>query len=106
MLISIPLIQAVMSWHDFRYIRVMENSGTSLKDRIEELEKGEIIKALKECDWIMARAAKKLGITERIIGYKINKYGLRVNEVRWSGGAAEEPDDSQEQKGSHEAVTK
>jgi len=43
----------------------------SLKDRIEEIEKNEIIKALDECDWVMARAAKRLGITERMIGYKI-----------------------------------
>ncbi len=55
----------------------------TLKDRIQELERGEIIKALKECDWIMARAARKLGITERIIVYKINKYGIRKKEVRW-----------------------
>jgi Nif-specific regulatory protein len=61
----------------------MEHSGTSLKDRIEELERAEIIKALKECNWIMARAAKMLGITERMIGYKIRKYGIRAKEVRW-----------------------
>ena len=61
----------------------MEHAGASLKDRIEELEKDEISKALKECNWVMARAAKKLGITERMIGYKIRKYGIRVKEVRW-----------------------
>ena len=61
----------------------MERPGTSLKDRIEELERHEIIGALRECNWIMARAAKQLGITERMIGYKIRKYGIRVKEVRW-----------------------
>jgi Nif-specific regulatory protein len=61
----------------------MEHSGTSLKDRIEELERAEIIRALKECNWVMARAAKMLGITERMIGYKIRKYRIRVKEVRW-----------------------
>lgn len=76
----------------------MDNSGTSLKSRIVELEKEEIIKALKECNWVMARAAKVLGITERMIGYKIHKYGLRIKEVRWSEGAEEEQEDSQEQK--------
>jgi len=55
----------------------------TLKDRIQELEREEIIKALKECDWVMARAARTLGITERIIVYKINKYGIRKKEVRW-----------------------
>jgi len=61
----------------------MEHSGTSLKDRIEKLERAEIIKALEECNWVMARAAKMLGITERMIGYKIRKYGIRVKEVLW-----------------------
>ena len=61
----------------------MEHSGASLRDRIEELEKNAIIKALKECNWVMARAAKTLGITERMIGYKIRKYGIRIREVRW-----------------------
>lgn len=54
----------------------------SLKDRIKYLEQEEIILALEECNWIMARAAKKLGITERMIGYKIKKYNIRVKEVR------------------------
>ena len=61
----------------------MEHSGTSLKDRIEKLERAEIIKALEACNWVMARAAKMLGITERMIGYKIRKYGIRVKEVLW-----------------------
>jgi len=55
----------------------------SLKNRINEIEREEIIKALKECNWIMARAARQLGITERMIGYKIKKYGIRIKEVRW-----------------------
>ena len=53
-------------------VRQME----TLKDKIKELEKEEIIKALKECGWVMAKAARKLGITERMIGYKIIKYGI------------------------------
>ena len=56
----------------------------SLKNRLEELEKEEIIRALRECNWIMARAAKALGITERMIGYKIKKYNIRTREVRWN----------------------
>jgi Nif-specific regulatory protein len=57
---------------------------SSLKEQIREIEKEEIIKALQECEWVMARAARKLGITERMIGYKIKKYGIRreAEEVR------------------------
>ena len=49
----------------------------TLKDSIKEIERKEIINALKESNWIMTRAALKLGITNRIIGYKIKKYGIR-----------------------------
>jgi hypothetical protein len=30
---------------------------------------------------VRARAARRLGITERMIGYRIKKYGLRIKEV-------------------------
>lgn len=59
--------------------KVME----TLKEKIKEMEREEIVSALKECNWVMAKAARKLGITERMIGYKIRKYGLRIKEVRW-----------------------
>ena len=55
----------------------------TLKDKIKALEKEEIIKALRECGWVMAKAARKLGITERMITYKISKYGIRTKEIRW-----------------------
>ena len=58
-----------------------EGRVDSLKDKIKEMERTEIRKALAECNWVMARAAKRLGITERMIGYKIRKYGIK-REVR------------------------
>ena len=36
----------------------------SLRDKVKEIEKEEIKKALRECNWIMSRAARNLGITE------------------------------------------
>jgi transcriptional regulator with GAF, ATPase, and Fis domain len=59
----------------------------SLKDKIILIEKEEILQALRDSRWIMAKAARRLGITERMIGYKIKKYGLRIKEVRWVEGA-------------------
>lgn len=56
----------------------------SLKDRVKEIEREEIIKALRECDWVMAKAARKLSITERMIGYKIKKYGIGREEDKGS----------------------
>jgi len=48
----------------------------SLRDRVREVEKEAIIDALKECNWVMAKAARSLGITERMIGYKMKKYRI------------------------------
>jgi Nif-specific regulatory protein len=53
----------------------------SLREKVREIEKEEIINAMQECKWVMSRAARKLGITERMIGYKIRKYGIRKEEV-------------------------
>ena len=52
----------------------------SLKDRIEDLEKNAITDALLDCDWVQARAALRLGITERMIGYKIKKYKIKIEK--------------------------
>ncbi|MBI4843082.1 MAG: helix-turn-helix domain-containing protein [Nitrospirae bacterium] len=48
-----------------------------LKEKIENYEKSAIVNALIECGWVKSRAAKMLGITERMIGYKIKKYRIR-----------------------------
>jgi Nif-specific regulatory protein len=54
----------------------------SLKDKVKEIEKEEILNALRECKWVMSKAAKKLGITERMIGYKMKKYQIK-KEVKY-----------------------
>ena len=54
----------------------------SLKDKIREMEKEEIVNALKASNWVMARAARILGITERMIGYKIKKLGKKDIRAR------------------------
>jgi Nif-specific regulatory protein len=53
----------------------------SLKEKVKGLEKEEIINALKVCNGVMSRAARMLGITERMIGYKVKKYNIRKEEV-------------------------
>lgn len=63
----------------------------TMKNKLKEMEKQEIINALRECNWVMAKAANKLGITERMIGYKIKKYGLKIKEVRWIEDNGERP---------------
>ncbi len=54
----------------------------SLTERIRAIEKEEILKALRESEWVMSRAAKSLGITERMVGYKIKKYRIK-REVKF-----------------------
>ena len=54
----------------------------SLTEKIREIEKEEILNALRESEWVMSRAARKLGITERMIGYKIKKYRIK-REVKF-----------------------
>jgi Nif-specific regulatory protein len=56
----------------------------SLRAKVTEIEKDEITRALAESSWIMARAARLLGITERMIGYKIKKYGIQKERGRSS----------------------
>lgn len=48
----------------------------TLSDIIENTERELIIDALKKCNCRQRNAAKELGITERILGYKIKKYGI------------------------------
>lgn len=51
-------------------------SKDALPSTIEEIEKINILAALKNSHWVQAKAAKALGITQRQIGYKIKKYNL------------------------------
>jgi Nif-specific regulatory protein len=58
----------------------MSEMISSLKNKVELYERQEILRTLHECDWVKARAAKLLGITERMIAYKIKKYGICKEE--------------------------
>ena len=49
--------------------------GTTLPEIVESIEKQKIAFALKKFG-TQRKAAKVLGITERMLGYKISKYGL------------------------------
>lgn len=49
----------------------------SLTDRLEAVEREMISAALEEHDWVQTRAAEALGISERVLRYKMGKYGIR-----------------------------
>jgi Nif-specific regulatory protein len=55
-----------------------KSDGVVTRTELEAIEKEAIINALRECGGIQAKAARKLGITVRQIGYKILKYEIEV----------------------------
>ncbi|MBN2431330.1 MAG: sigma-54-dependent Fis family transcriptional regulator [Acidobacteria bacterium] len=54
--------------------------GGTLPEAVESLEKRMIMQALEENDHVQVRAARQLGISERNIRYKMEKYGLKAEE--------------------------
>jgi DNA-binding NtrC family response regulator len=51
-------------------------TGLNLTEQLEGLEKRLIQQALRETEGIQTKAADKLGISERVLRYKLQKYGL------------------------------
>jgi Nif-specific regulatory protein len=67
-------------------LQTAEASGTvtrvSLKDAIAAYEKDLLLDTLKTTRGNRAKAARLLDTTERIIGYKVNKYGIDCSRFR------------------------
>jgi Nif-specific regulatory protein len=51
---------------------------------VEQLERNIIADALRESQGNLARAARMLGTTERVLAYKAEKYALRSSRTRSS----------------------
>jgi two-component system NtrC family response regulator len=51
-------------------------TGDALPDKVRRLEVREIRMALREAGGVKSRAARALGITERMLSYKMKSYGL------------------------------
>jgi DNA-binding NtrC family response regulator len=58
----------------------LQKGEKSLPESLEEIEKDLIVKALDQHHRIQTKAAESLGISERVLRYKIKKYGIRSNE--------------------------
>ncbi|HEY1406347.1 MAG TPA: sigma 54-interacting transcriptional regulator [Spirochaetota bacterium] len=58
------------------------HDGESLDSRLEGIERELIVEELKRTNGNMARAARSLGITERIMGLRIAKYGIDPRRFR------------------------
>lgn len=60
---------------EVRFYKATEK-GT-LDEKLGALEKELLLIALDRHDWVQTRAAEELGISERVLRYKIKKHGLR-----------------------------
>lgn len=57
-------------------LRTVTESGT-LSEKLMKFEREMIITALDKHGWIQTRAAESLGISERVLRYKMGKYGIQ-----------------------------
>ncbi|HTS80544.1 MAG TPA: sigma 54-interacting transcriptional regulator [Myxococcaceae bacterium] len=84
--------QVIHGHHLSPTLQTAESSGTtvqvSLSEAVGEYEKDLILDVLKSARGNRARAARLLGTTERIIGYKVRKYGIEVGRFRGKGAPA------------------
>ena len=58
-------------------IRENQNKGGLLSKRLAEVEKDMLVAALEEYHWVQTKAAESLGISERVLRYKMNKAGIK-----------------------------
>jgi len=56
----------------------IKKGGIGLRKIIAGVEKTYILKALEDVGWIQIKAAERLGISQRMLGYKIKKYGITL----------------------------
>ncbi|MFA7383164.1 MAG: nif-specific transcriptional activator NifA [Desulfurivibrionaceae bacterium] len=51
-------------------------SGNAAHKSLKDMEKEEVVAALRRHGWVQARAARELGLTQRQMGYRIKKYRI------------------------------
>ncbi|MCF8127938.1 MAG: sigma 54-interacting transcriptional regulator [Deltaproteobacteria bacterium] len=78
--------QVLHSYHLPPTLQTAKETGTqqaqSLKDAVERFEKEMLIEAVKNSRGNMRKAAMALKTTERIFGYKVQKYGIDAKRYR------------------------
>jgi Nif-specific regulatory protein len=67
-------------------LQTAEASNTPMKGTLDDclarVEREMIVEALKVAKGNKAKAARELGITERLMGLRVNKYGINTREFR------------------------
>ncbi|MFZ5802259.1 MAG: nif-specific transcriptional activator NifA [Candidatus Omnitrophota bacterium] len=74
---SFPVLQGFNPPEAFSSLEEESAADHNLLEQVAELEKRLIRESLAKTGGNQRQTAKKLGITERILGYKIKKYGLK-----------------------------
>jgi two-component system NtrC family response regulator len=59
-----------------------EKGVKSLPESLEEIERNLIVKALHQYQGVQTKAAESLGISERVLRYKLKKYQIRFEEMK------------------------
>jgi two-component system, NtrC family, response regulator AtoC len=65
---------------EIREVRENASSG-DLAVRLADVEREMLMTALRDHDWVQTRAAESLGISERVLRYKMEKAGIRKGEL-------------------------
>ncbi len=63
---------------EVRFYKASEQG--SLVERLEAVEREMIFSALEKYEWVQTRAAESLGISERVLRYKMKKYNIKSVE--------------------------
>ena len=58
----------------------VKKKGSSLNETLDTVERGLILEAMKESGGVQTRAAERLGISERVLRYKLNKFKVGTGE--------------------------
>ena len=63
----------------------LDFSGENLFDMVKDFEKRIIINALQEENFVKSRAARRLGISERVLRYKMKVLGIEDGKMHSKG---------------------
>lgn len=62
---------------------VLPDDGTSLNDALAAYERAMIIAALRACDGVQARAARRLDLSKSNLNYRIKKLGIELTDLTY-----------------------
>ena len=72
-----PVITTADLPPEIRHFRGEAADSSHLAERLAEVEREMILNALEQNDWVQTRAAEALGISERVLRYKMGKMGIK-----------------------------